>query len=64
VSSLEEYIKGLDILKIKIVQTYYSPENRERASQLAFMADRSYTFLKGFFKADVDLALLVLNPED
>jgi len=23
------------------------------------MADRSYTFLKGFFKADVDLALLV-----
>ena len=28
------------------------------------MADRSYTFLKGFFKADVDLALLVLNPED
>ena len=28
------------------------------------MADRSYTFLKGFFKTDVDLALLVLNPED
>ena len=63
-SSLEEYIKGLDILKIKIVQTYYSPGTRERASQLASMADRSYTFLKGFFKANVDLALLVLNPED
>jgi len=64
VSSLEEYVKGLDILKIKIVQTYYSPGTRERASQLASMAERSYAFLKGFFKADVDLALLVLNPED
>jgi len=64
VSSLEEYVKGLDILKIKIVQTYYSPKARERASQLASMAERSYAFLKGFFKADVDLALLVLNPED
>lgn len=63
-SSLEEYVKGLDILKIKIVQTYYSPKARERASQLASMAERSYAFLKGFFKADVDLALLVLNPED
>jgi hypothetical protein len=28
------------------------------------MADGSYTFLKGFFKADADLVLLVLNSND
>jgi len=63
-STLEEYVKGLDVLKIKIVPTYYSSGVRERASKLASMADRSYAFLKGFFKADADLALLVLNSDD
>ena len=63
-STLEEYVKGLDVLKIKVVPTYYSPGARERADKLASMADRSYTFLKGFFKADADLALLVLNSND
>jgi len=63
-STLEEYVKGLDALKIKNVQTYYSPGTRERASKLASMADRSYTFLKGFFKADADLSLLVLDSDD
>ena len=63
-STLEEYVKGLDVLKIKVVPTYYSPGTRERASKLASMADRSYAFLKGFFKADADLALLVLNSDD
>jgi len=64
VSTLEEYVKGLDALKIKIVQTYYSPGTRERASKLASMADRSYTFLKDLFKADADLVLLVLDSKD
>jgi hypothetical protein len=64
VSTLEEYVKGLDTLKIKVVQTYYSPGTRRRAYKLASMADRSYAFLKGFFKADADLALLVLNSDD
>jgi len=63
-STLEEYVKGLDVLKIKVVQTYYSPGTRERASKLASMADRSYAFLKGFYKADADLVLLVLNSDD
>jgi len=63
-STLEEYVKGLDALKIKVVQTYYSPGARERAYELASMADRSYSFLKGFFKTEADLALLVLNPDD
>jgi len=63
-STLEEYVKGLDILKKKVVQTYYSPGTRERASKLASMADRSYAFLKGFFKADADLSLLVLDSDD
>lgn len=64
VSSLEEYVKGLDVLKIEIVPTYYSPGTRERAYELASKADRSYAFLKGFFKADTDLILLVLNSDD
>jgi len=63
-STLEEYVKGLDVLKIKVVQTYYSPGTRERASKLASMADKSYAFLKGFFKADADLSLLVLDSDD
>jgi len=64
VSTLEEYVKGLDALKMKVVQTYYSPGTRERASKLASMADKSYAFLKGFFKADADLSLLVLDSND
>jgi len=64
VSTLEEYVKGLDVLKVKIVPTYYSPGARERAYELASKADRSYAFLKGFFKADADLVLLVLNSDD
>jgi len=64
VSTLEEYVKGLDVLKIKVVQTYYSPGARERASKLALMADKSYAFLKGLFKADADLSLLVLDSDD
>jgi len=32
VSTLEEYVKGLDVLKIKVVQTYYCPGAHERAS--------------------------------
>ena len=63
-STLEEYVKGLDALRIKVVQTYYSPGACERAYKLASMADRSYAFLKDFFKADADLALLVLNSDD
>jgi hypothetical protein len=64
VSSLEEYVKGLEVLKIEIVPAYYSPGTRERAYELASKADRSYAFLKGFFKADTDLVLLVLNSDD
>jgi hypothetical protein len=63
-STLEEYVKGLDALKVKTVQTYYSPGARERAYNLAVMADRSYSFLKELFKAEADLALLVLNSDD
>lgn len=63
-STLEEYVKGLEALKAEAVQVYYSPGARERAYLLASMADRSYSFLKGFFRAKPDLALLVLNSED
>jgi hypothetical protein len=61
---LEEYVKGLNPLKGKVVQTYYSSGARRRASELADRADSSYQFLKEFFKVDVDLTLLVLNSED
>jgi hypothetical protein len=64
VSTLEEYVEGLDLLKKKVVPTYYSPGARERGDKLASMAERGYVFLKGFFRADVDLALLVLNSND
>ena len=63
-STLEEYVKGLNPLKGKVVQTYYSSGARKRASELAARADSSYQFLKEFFKVDADLALLVLNSED
>ena len=51
-------MKGLDVLKVETVQTYYSQGARERAYDLAVMADKSYSFLKGFFKAEADLVLL------
>jgi hypothetical protein len=63
-STLEEYVKGLNHLKGKVVQTYYSFGFRKRASELAARADSSYQFLKEFFKVDADLALLVLNSKD
>jgi hypothetical protein len=63
-STLEDYVKGLNPLKGKIVQTYYSSGARKRASELAARADSSYQFLKEFFKVDADLALLVLNSKD
>lgn len=63
-STLEDYVKGLNILKTKTIQTYYSSGARKRASELAAKADSSYLFLKEFFKADADLALLVLNSKD
>ena len=63
-STLEDYVKGLNPLRRKVVQTYYSSGVRNRASKLAARADSSYQFLKEFFKVDADLALLVLNSED
>ena len=63
-STLEDYVKGLNPLRRKVVQTYYSFGVRKRASELAARADGSYQFLKEFFKVDADLALLVLNSED
>jgi len=63
-STLEEYVRGLDALKVETVQTYYSHGARERAYSFAVMADRSYSFLKGFFKSEADLVLLVLNSSD
>jgi len=63
-STLEEYVTGLDVLRMKFVPTHYSPGARERAHRLAVMADKSYAFLREFYKADVDVALLVLNSED
>jgi len=63
-STLEDYVKGLNILKTKTIQTYYSSGARKRASELAAKAGSSYLFLKEFFKADADLALLVLNSRD
>jgi len=63
-STLEEYVKGLDALKVETVEAYYSHGARERAYSLAVMADKSYSFLKGFFKAEADLVLLVLNSDD
>jgi len=49
-STLEDYVKGLNPLKGKVVQTYYSSGVRKRASELAVRADSSYQFLKEFFK--------------
>ena len=63
-STLEDYVKGLNPLKGKVVQTYYSSGVRKRASELAARADSSYQFLKEFFKVDADLTLLVLNSKD
>jgi len=63
-STLEEYVKGLNPLNGKFVQTYYSSGFRKRASELATRADSSYQFLKEFFEVDVDLTLLVLDSED
>jgi len=63
-STLEDYVKGLSSLKTKTIQTYYSSGAGKRASQLAAKADSSYLYLKGFFKVDADLALLVLSSED
>jgi hypothetical protein len=63
-STLEDYVKGLNTLKTKTIQTYYSSGARKRASELASKADSSYLFLKEFFKADADLALLVLDSKD
>jgi hypothetical protein len=63
-STLEDYVKGLNTLKTKAIQTYYSSGARKRASELAAKADGSYLFLEGFFKVDADSVLLVLNSKD
>jgi hypothetical protein len=63
-STLEDYVKGLNTLKGKFIRTYYSSGARKRASELAAKADSSYLFLKEFFQVDADLALLVLNSKD
>jgi len=59
--TLGEYVKGLNPLKGKVVQTYYSSGARRRASELASKAESSYLFLKEFFEIDADLTLLVLS---
>jgi len=59
-----EYFIGLEKLEEGKYLTYYSSGASERASYLAEMAEKGYSFLQEFFQTDFEMPLMVLNKED
>jgi len=63
-SELEDYVSGLEKFEGEFVPVYYSYGALDRALELSSLADKSYQFLKEFFKTDIEIATLVLNLGD
>lgn len=63
-SELEDYVSGLEKFEGELVPAYYSYGALDRASELSSLADKSYQFLKEFFKTDIEIAVLVLKLGD
>jgi len=63
-SDVGDYLSGLNQLRKDNVSVFYSRGARGRASYFSETANRSYLFLKEFFKSDIEIRVLVLDKDD
>lgn len=60
----EEYLAGLNCIKMNHLPVYYSTGHRKEAEIIGKITSEAYDYLKGFFSEQPEIILLVLDERD